>query len=308
MAGSHTLTFTDTDFDAEVLQSDQPVLVDFWAIWCGPCRQMAPVIDSVAQKYADKIKVGKLDVDHNPQAAQRFNVRGIPTMLLFKSGRPVEQIVGLVPESRLADVLESHVAWTVPPRSPARTRGRAESAGWPRCGPQTDSRIAVTQFPLTSRRAFLRTGGLSACAVACAAGASANETGSPDPAPNVLLVLVDDLRTELGCYGSARVRTPNIDRIAKGGLTFLRSYCQQAASGPSRTALLTGLRPDTTRVYDGRTHFRRAVPGAVTLPEHFRRHGYETTAFGTIFESPAMDDLPSWSIAPWTPDSPAWRS
>ena len=166
----------------------------------------------------------------------------------------------------------------------------------------------MTQFPLTSRRAFLRTGGLSACAVACAAGASAKETESPDPAPNVLLVLVDDLRTELGCYGSARVRTPNIDRIAKGGLTFLRSYCQQAASGPSRTALLTGLRPDTTRVYDGRTHFRRAVPGAVTLPEHFRRHGYETTAFGTIFESPAMDDLPSWSIAPWTPDSPAWRS
>ena len=92
----------------------------------------------------------------------------------------------------------------------------------------------MTQFPLTSRRAFLRTGGLSACAVACAAGASAKETESPDPAPNVLLVLVDDLRTELGCYGSARVRTPNIDRIAKGGLTFLRSYCQQAASGPSR--------------------------------------------------------------------------
>lgn len=110
MAEPNTLTFTDADFDAEVLQSDQPVLVDFWAIWCGPCRQMAPVIDSLAEKYAGKIKVGKLDVDHNPAAAQRFNVRGIPTMLLFKSGRPVEQIVGAVPESRVAAALDSHVA------------------------------------------------------------------------------------------------------------------------------------------------------------------------------------------------------
>ena len=97
MVGSHTLTFTDSDFDTQVLQSDQPVLVDFWATWCGPCRQMAPVIDSLAEKYAGKIKVGKLDVDHHPAAAQRFNVRGIPTMLLFKGGQPVEQIVGIGP-------------------------------------------------------------------------------------------------------------------------------------------------------------------------------------------------------------------
>ncbi len=110
MAGSYTLTFTDSDFDSEVLKSDQPVLVDFWAVWCGPCRQMAPVIDSLAEKYAGKIKVGKLDVDHNPAAAQRFNVRGIPTMLLFKAGRPVEQIVGSVPESRLTDTLDTHIA------------------------------------------------------------------------------------------------------------------------------------------------------------------------------------------------------
>ncbi len=110
MADSNTLTFTDADFDSQVLQSDQPVLVDFWAVWCGPCRQMAPVIDSLAEKYAGRVKIGKLDVDHNPGSAQRYSVRGIPTMLLFKNGQPVEQIVGSVPESRLASTIDSHLA------------------------------------------------------------------------------------------------------------------------------------------------------------------------------------------------------
>lgn len=113
MPASHTLTFTDADFDAEVLRSDKPVLVDFWAIWCGPCRMMAPVIDSLAEKYAGRVKVGKLDVDHNPAAAQRFNVRGIPTMLLFKDGQPVEQVVGSVPEARLAEKIDHHVGQLV---------------------------------------------------------------------------------------------------------------------------------------------------------------------------------------------------
>ncbi len=110
MAGSNTLKFTDSDFDTEVLRSDKPVLVDFWAIWCGPCRMMAPVIDSLADKYAGRVKVGKLDVDHNPMSAQRYNVRGIPTMLLFKDGQVVDQIVGSVPEARLAAKLDSHVS------------------------------------------------------------------------------------------------------------------------------------------------------------------------------------------------------
>ena len=164
------------------------------------------------------------------------------------------------------------------------------------------------QRPPISRRAFVRTGGLSASALAGISTALGKPSETSPPALNVLLVLVDDLRTELGCYGSARVRSPNIDRVADSGLTFLRSYCQQAASNPSRTSLLTGLRPDTTRVYDGRTHFRRALPSAVTLPEHFKRHGYETAAFGRVFASPALDDLRSWSIAPWIPGGPAWRS
>ncbi len=164
------------------------------------------------------------------------------------------------------------------------------------------------QRPPISRRAFIRTGGLSTSALYGIPGVLGTTSGSSLPDLNVLLVLVDDLRTELGCYGSARVRTPHIDRIADSGLTFLRCYCQQAASNPSRTSLLTGLRPDTTRVYDGRTHFRRALPRVVTLPEHFKRHGYETAAFGRIFESPALEDLTSWSMAPWIPGGPAWRS
>ena len=109
MAGQNILTFTDASFDQEVLRSDVPVLVDFWAEWCGPCRMMAPTIDVVAKEYAGRIKVGKVDVDSNGGTAMRYNIRGIPTLLLFKGGRVVEQRVGAVGKSEVVKMLDNHV-------------------------------------------------------------------------------------------------------------------------------------------------------------------------------------------------------
>ena len=107
MAGQNTLTFTDAGFDQEVLRSDVPVLVDFSAEWCGPCRQMAPTIDVVAGEYAGKVKVGKLDVDSNGGTAMRYNVRGIPPLLLFKGGTLADQYVGMMDKTALKSKLEA---------------------------------------------------------------------------------------------------------------------------------------------------------------------------------------------------------
>jgi len=94
---------SDADFDREVVQSDLPVLVDFWAIWCGPCKMVEPSVEAIAQEYAGKLKVVKMDVDKNPAVPTRYGIRSIPTLLLFKNGQVVDQIVGAVPKRMIED-------------------------------------------------------------------------------------------------------------------------------------------------------------------------------------------------------------
>lgn len=152
----------------------------------------------------------------------------------------------------------------------------------------------------TTRREFLVR---AACGGAGMLAASLWPTRLPGQAPgprrNVLFIAIDDLRPDLGCYGDARVQTPSIDALASRGTLFTRAYCQQAVCSPSRTSLLTGLRPDSTRVYDLKTHFRTTVPGVVPLPEYFKRAGYHTQSVGKIYH---IEDPPSWSAPHWDPD------
>ncbi len=110
MAGNNILELTDASFDTDVLKSEQPVMVDFWAAWCGPCKALAPIVEEVAVAYSGKIKVGKMDVDKNVATPQRYGVRGIPTLLIFKGGKVQEQIVGYVPKETIKRALDKHVS------------------------------------------------------------------------------------------------------------------------------------------------------------------------------------------------------
>ncbi len=106
MASEKVLAFTDAQFDADVLKSETPVLVDFWATWCAPCKAIAPVLDQLAEEYDGKVKIGKVNVDENPATPGQYGVRGIPTMILFKDGQVVDQLVGAVPKKQIEALLD----------------------------------------------------------------------------------------------------------------------------------------------------------------------------------------------------------
>ncbi len=107
---SKTIAVTDDTFEDEVIQSDNPVVVDFWAEWCGPCKAIAPVVDELAEEYDGRVKFAKVDVDSNPSTPQKFGIRGIPALLIFKDGDKVGQLIGAAPKAKLVQSIEAAMA------------------------------------------------------------------------------------------------------------------------------------------------------------------------------------------------------
>ncbi len=172
-----------------------------------------------------------------------------------------------------------------------------------------------TSFQPFTRRDFLSTT-LKAGAAAFTTGLLPKLKADANCQYNVLFIMADDLRPLLGCYGYPEMHTPNIDRLAQRGTLFNRAYCQFPVCNASRTSMLTGLRPETTRVFSNRDRFRETLPNALTLPQHFKAYGYHTQSIGKIFHNLAMqDDTYSWSVPSWGlpitnqgPSHPSWKA